>query len=89
MEGDIAEELEALQSIYSPDDVCVEQASPGEGANVTLKVNKRPAVTFLVSCKFIDHSLKYYMTAYMMLLCSISFFEGSLISEAVSNYAEA
>ena len=56
MESDIAEELEALQSVYSPDDVCVEQSSQGEGAKVTLKVNKSPAVTFLVSRKFIDHS---------------------------------
>ena len=57
MESDIVEELEALQSVFSPDDVCVEQTSQGEGAKVTLKVNRRPTVTFIVSCKFIDPSL--------------------------------
>lgn len=57
MELDTVEELEALQSIYSPDEVYVEQASQGEGAKVTLKVNKQPAVTFLISCKFTSLTL--------------------------------
>ena len=54
MESDAVEELEALRSIYSPDEVLVEHVE-GEEAKVTLKVNKEPVVTFNLSCKFVQY----------------------------------
>ena len=51
MESDIIEELEALQSIYSPDEVDV-ALDTDRPATVTLKVDKQPVVTFLLSCKY-------------------------------------
>ena len=50
--AEIAEELEALQSIYSPEEVDV--AAPQErsqAASLTLKVDNQPVVTFLLSSK--------------------------------------
>ncbi len=49
MENELAEELEALQSIYSPEEVDVARPEGSKPASVTLKVDKRPVVTFLLS----------------------------------------
>ena len=54
MEVDLSEELEALESIYSPEEVDVVRPSGSETATVTLKVNKQPVATFsLLNCEFV------------------------------------
>lgn len=52
METELAEELEALQSIYPPEEVTVAHPQEGsEPSTVTLKVDEKPVVTFLLSGK--------------------------------------
>lgn len=47
--AELAEEFEALQSIYPPEEVDVAHSQEPERASVTLKVEKQPVVTFLLS----------------------------------------
>lgn len=54
MENDIGEELEALQSIYSPDEVDVVDQTRDNPSRVVLKVNKQAVVIFQLSCKYHD-----------------------------------
>ena len=49
MENELAEELEALRSIYSPEEVDVAHPEGSKPVSVTLKVDKQPVVTFLLS----------------------------------------
>ena len=57
--AEIAEELEALQSIYPPEEVDVAHPQPegSQPASVTLKVGNQPVVTFLLSSKHINDML--------------------------------
>ena len=62
MANELAEEFEALQSIYPPEEVDI--AHPQEGkklASVTLKVDEQPVVTFLLSGESVLDSIKYSM----------------------------
>ena len=62
MANELAEEFEALQSIYPPEEVDI--AHPQEGkklASVTLKVDEQPVVTFLLSGESVLYSIKYSM----------------------------
>ena len=59
MANELAEEFEALQSIYPPEEVDI--AHPQEGkklASVTLKVDEQPVVTFLLSGESVFDSIK-------------------------------
>ena len=51
MENELAEELEALQSVYSTEKVDVAQ-SERKPATLTLKTSNKPVVTFVLSGEY-------------------------------------
>ena len=62
MANELAEELEALQSIYSPEEVDITHPQEGnKPASVTLKVDEQPVVTFLLSGESVLDSIKCSM----------------------------
>lgn len=64
MENDIGEELEALQSIYSPDEVDVVDQTRDNPSRVVLKVNKQAVVIFQPSCKYHDCIARLFTLPY-------------------------
>ena len=49
MENELVEELEALRSIYSPEEVDASGQSDGKPVSVTVKIDKQPVVTFALT----------------------------------------
>ena len=51
MEGGISEELEAMEAIYSREEVEAAGSEPGRPGKVVVKMDKRPVLALVIPCK--------------------------------------